>query len=515
MKKLFWALLLTFTAVSFTACDELKKLTDPDNEDQTEDVGDVCDECGQDPCVCEDETCPDCGKNPCECDTPNPDFTPLQPSQQKAKIAEVGQKLIDRIPASEWEAYAQLAEDFATSAYTSEDYDWGSAEEWFAEQYNKIYKEDVKLTVSGNKYTNEWISEIVILMSNHKGLFTLTENGLVISDYKGGTKVVFTLNGKNYEAEIAASGKVTEAKYVWEDYFASNDDYYYDPERDEWVSTDGSTDFVEDIDRVSFTVGVPEQIKITLKENGASLADITMKFTASFSKAGINLTTDSFSVKTTVSINGFEVVSDKTAYDGAKGNASFKTGFRKNGEDLFSTSASAGLKLKVVEDTYEYEGDYYEVYKYSYVTVEKAQDINVSMDILGEIQAKGSCTNALEASESLGYMWEALYEDNTANVSEAKRHLDNFNAKLNINVYYDGNDTKQASIQFDLASHSDYDWVYYDLIPVIVFPDGSKYKIEEFFTENAFGEFVDSFYELCESFDEVFGFSIEVPEDNI
>ena len=69
MKKFFWALMLAFAAVSFVACDE--------KEEPKEDVEEVCDKCGQDPCVCEDEpveeVCEECGKNPCECeDDPAP-----------------------------------------------------------------------------------------------------------------------------------------------------------------------------------------------------------------------------------------------------------------------------------------------------------------------------------------------------------------------------------------------------------------------------------------------------------
>ncbi|MBQ3607413.1 MAG: hypothetical protein II991_03865 [Bacteroidales bacterium] len=499
MKKLLGILTLCLFAFSFTACDKLKKMEDESTES-------VCDKCGEDPCVCEDETCPDCGKNPCECTTPNPEFTPLQPSEQKEKLASVGQKMMDKMPANEWEKYAQLVEDISNSVYASDDYNWGTLEEWFEGEGEDIYNEEEKLTVNGNKYTSSWISDIVILMSNHTGLFTCTENGVTISDYNGGTKAVFTLNGKKYEAEIKSSGKVTEAIYVYEETDSWEDTGYYDPETDDYIYVGEEIERV-DYDKVTVKVGVPEQIDINLTEDGKSLASVTMKFTSSFSKDGINPTTDSFSVKTTASINGFEAVSEKIAYDGATGKASAKVSIKKNGEVLFTTSASADAKIALTTESWE---DSYSSYSYSSVELQKAQNINVSLDILGEIQAKGSCTNAMEAVESLELMWNALYDGNTADENEAKRHLDNFNAKININVYYDGKDTKQAAVAFELSKYEyDYDnWVDYDLIPVIVFSDGSRYKVEEFFTENAFGELADNFYEFCESFAEVFGFEI-------
>ena len=172
MKKLLWALMLVFTAVSFASCDEIGKPVDPEDPDK-----EVCEVCGEDPCVCEDETiCPDCGKNPCECEDPNPGTDPLQPSKQKEKLSSVGQKLIDLVPVEEWEKYSQFAEELANSVYVSEDYDWGTVYDWFEDHAEDAYKEDNgKLIINGNKYSNEWITEVVILMSNHTGLFTLAD----------------------------------------------------------------------------------------------------------------------------------------------------------------------------------------------------------------------------------------------------------------------------------------------------------------------------------------------------
>lgn len=504
MKNLFWALMASLMLI---ACDPIEDKKDNVNED-------ACEVCGEDPCVCEDETCPDCGKNPCECTTPNPEFTPLQPSEQKVKISDVGEELLAEVPAEEWERYSQFVEDLANSCYTSDDYNWGNVEDWFYEEVEGAFSEETKLIINGGKYTNEWVAEIVVLMSDHTGLFTCTEQGVTISDYDG-TKAVFTLNGKTYEAEIKSSGKVAEVKYNLCNSHADKSAWdYYDPEKDEWVYVDDPIEY-ERVHNTYFTVGVPERIDITLTENGASLFSATMEFTPSFKSENLNLTTDALSVKTTVKVNGFEIVADRIAYDGAASEASFKTSVKKDGKSLISVSASAGLKMKVETETYD-DGDW--SYRYEYLVVEKAQTINVSMDILGQIQAKGSCSNALEAFDELEAMWDELsyYDDETGkqknpNLNEANRHLDNFNAKLKVNVYYDGTDTKQAAVKFALAEEEEYsNRVYYELIPIIEFNDGSKYKIEEFFTEDAFSELVDSFYELCESYDEVFGFSMEV-----
>ena len=507
MKKFFWAL---SAAMMLIACDPIEKENDPDKEqtenqegeggNQEENGGNQEGEGGNQEGNGGNQEGD--GGN----DNPTPDGN-LQPSEQKVKISEVGQKLIDKVPSSEWEAYAELANDFANSVYVSDDYDWGKVEDWFYDGMEEAYVEERTLKISSNQYTNEFITEVVILMANHTGLFTCTENGVTISDYDG-TKAVFSLNGKSYEAEIKSSGKVTQAVYPWN----SRDEYesydYFDPAKGEWVYTDSPVDYVG-IETISVTVGIPEKINVSIKEDGDYLAEIDIQFTPSFSKENINLTTDSFSTVFTVSMNGFEVVSEKIAYDGAKGQASYKTALKKNGQTLFSSSASGDVQLKEETENHD-DGDY--KYNYTYVIVSKAKNIQADFDLLGEIQGKGSCTNAVEAFESLNAMWDALYSDygNNPDLNEAERHLDNFNAKFNIGVYYDGGNKEQAKIKFDLSAYAnDYGDSSYDLIPIIEFNDGSKYKIEEFFTEDAFEELIDNFYALCDSFSEVFGFSVE------
>ena len=475
MKKLLWTIALILATFSFAGCDPIEN----NGDDPTE----VCDKCGENPCVCENE-----GTDP------GPDNAPLQPSEQKEKLVAVGKKLMDKMPASEWESYSKLVDDFANSVYASEDYDWGTMEEWFDKEFNEAYKEDESLTIEGDKHTIRWTTDIVLLMANHTGLFTCTEDGIIFSEYEGGTKAVLTLNGKTYEAEIKSSGKVTEAKYVFEseEYGMTLEPGEVDPETGEVVKEAFTRVYV---DKISVTVGVPEQIDINITENGSPLATATMKFTPSFTADGLDITTDSFSVQTTISMNGFEVISEKVAFDGMEGKAASKIEFRKNGENLISTSASADAKLNMTE-----------VNGGEYLVLEKAKNIDMSLDILSEIQVKGTCSNAIEASESLEMMWDALYNDSTADLTEAKRHLDNFNAKFGLDVYYDGTDVKQATVAFDLESYEYDDYVDYDLIPIIVFGDGSKYKVEEFFTENAFGSLIDSFEALCKSFTDLFGF---------
>lgn len=454
----------------------------------------------------EDDTNKETQVTPEKPDDKNEPTAELQPSEQKIKLQEVGQEIMDMCPASEFETLSAIAEDFSESIYASEDYDWGTVSDWFDTELDEAYTSDENISISDGTHSSEWIADVLILMTNHTGLFTFTENGVTISDYNGGTKAIFTLNGKKYEAEIRSEGKVTNAIYVYTDEGSYTNEGYYD-EYGNWVE-ESITNKYKDV--VNITVGVPEKIHAAVTENGTALMAVTAEFTPSFSKEGIDLTTDSFATKITAEINGYEMVIERVAYNGSTGKAEFSKTFKKDGIVIMSTKVSADAVIETITESYEWgsENECYE--EYTFITVNKAQNITASIDILGQIQVYGTCSNAIEASEELEAMWNALY-GYTVNESDAQRHLNNFNAKLDLGVYYDGGNNRQATVEFELAHYvDDCGWEDYDLIPVIVFNDGSRYKLEEYFTESSFGSFIESFEAFCDSFAEVIGYEEEL-----
>ena len=47
-----------------------------------------------------------------------------------------------------------------------------------------------------------------------------------------------------------------------------------------------------------------------------------------------------------------------------------------------------------------------------------------------------------------------------------------------------------------------YDETYYEVEPILLFPDGSKYAFEDYFTERAFGDLLDKLEEIADELDE-------------
>lgn len=508
MKRSFWAFFAAM--ILFVGCDALLPITDDDKDPDKEQTDDPNkedpdkddpnqDDPNQDGPNQDDPNQDDPNQDDPNQDDPNqddPNQDDLQPSAQKAKIAEVGEKLMDMCPASDFEDIPEIMEGFA-EAYFTDEYNWDAVSEWFDNAIDTAYKSEESYSFNGSSYTTEWMSELIILLSNHTGYFTMGQNAVTVSSYDGLAAECY-VNGKKYVAEIKSSGKVTEAIYTFVDNWGYSDSGYYDEEKGCWVDFDELIDIIYN-DTYKFKVGVPEKVTIDLTEDGASKAEIVVTFKPELTASGIDLTTDAFAVQASVKTYGYEMIISNASYNAATGKAEFKQELKKDGASMIKSSASGNVSLSWKEGIDEESSWGWD--DYLYAEVAKADSFEANLDIIGEIQVKGSCSDAFEAAESLDLIWDALY--NSGSETDAERHLNNLNSKIDFNVYYDGGSKKQASVEFDLQCYKYDADEYWSLIPVIVFNDGSKYKIEEFFTENAFGDLIESFEAFCESFAEV------------
>ena len=73
--------------------------------------------------------------------------------------------------------------------------------------------------------------------------------------------------------------------------------------------------------------------------------------------------------------------------------------------------------------------------------------------------------------------------------------MGNINNSIELGVYYDKSVTRQAKIVFDYFVERDdyYGDEWYELEPIIEFPDGSKYAFYEYFDEDSFEGVTNSF----------------------
>lgn len=447
----------------------------------------------------------------------------LQPDEQKLKLEEVALQLMDKCPADDFENFVNLSEDFTKTYLDNGEYDF-SAFETYVEDVNKVSVQEQKwiekFDEAKKEYIKERITNLTIVLSNYTGSFEFKKNGVEkLAGNHDGLKVTFPLGSKTYVAEIVPSSKVSRAtfEYVEKSYWTETRwDYIEKEVHDEygnvWYEYEDVllgnylhyNDFL-----LKFAMDVPENIKIALTENGKSVADINIDITQSYSAAGLNPTVDNFSAKTTVTLNnGYCLEIGNASFDGAASKAGYSMSLKKDGEALIKSSASADFSFDVM--TYKYDhgsGDYISRGEYTWVEVTKGKNISATADILGQIQVKGSCSNAMELVDIMDSFYEAAeLEDKT----KMDRAMNNINSKLDIGVYYDEGSNRQASVEFEYEKDVYYwddqnEYYDYDIIPIIVFEDNSRYTIDDYFTEKAFSSLIDKFETFGEKYSELFG----------
>lgn len=444
-----------------------------------------------------------------ENNNPTPELTP---AQQQAKLQSVGEELIAEFPAEEFENLAKIAEAFEQTY--GDRYDLSELEEWTENAMEIMYSETDQNSSAGNSYNHFSNINMLIFLSNHKGLFTFGANKVRVDNtYDGGTKAVFTVEGKTYEAEITSSGKETKGYFKHEYH---NDESY------------GSENYKEEYkcDHLfQVTVNIPENISIRLTEEGNPLATITAKFNAVLSKDHVQVSTDALAVEITAEVNGYELKFSKAGYDGKSDKAQLMTTISKDGTALVTYLASADLNMKYEEVSWEYVYDNYATDKGSetQIIVDKAENIMVAMDILGQIQVTGKCSNGVKLWEEINNVWDALdgWDDETqtekpADLNAAYKHTEEMNKYIDFGVYYDKGTNKQADLKFEyyyeLVEDEWGSWGRYGFYPIIIFNNGSQNKIEDFFTEKAFGNLIENMMQLGESYGDVFGYFMEKDE---
>ena len=438
----------------------------------------------------------------------------LTPAQQQAKLQSVGQDLLKEFPAEKFQNLADIAEAF-DETYGYDDYDMSALEDWAENSADVVYSHNHQ-----DNWENNGVgfckTNTLLLLSNHTGLFTFGASKVTVAPYDG-TKAVFTVKGKTYEAEITSSGKVTTAYFEYTYHSERNESYDWNGDG----KADESDAYIWDSeDRV--TLGVPENISISFTENGTPLATVNAKFSLNVTSDEFQFSTDAFAVEYTAIINGYELKMSKTGYDGPASKAQSMITLSNGGNTLVTYVMSADLHLstETVTGSYSHNDTYYkadEVWTSKEVVVKKFENFTVAMDILGQIQIAGTCKDVNKLNEEIEKVRNALdiYNHETGESQErdevaAAHHTEEANKLIDFGVYYDKGNNKQADIKYEYYYKEEYGegWSSYScgVSPIIIFNDGSQNKVEDFFTEKAFSKLIDSVEEFVESYETVFGY---------
>lgn len=195
---------------------------------------------------------------------------------------------------------------------------------------------------------------------------------------------------------------------------------------------------------------------------------------------------DAVSTNATVKINNYVWVIDRAAHNSKEGSAYVKGSMSKAGKTLVSFEASAA-DTKLDEDGELLQGG----------------AAKVSVNILDEVQIKGTCSNVKTFADYLDKADQ--FEENE---SQFKSYVNQANSLLNLGIYFNGGSMRQAKVQLECFEDGYAYEKYWTYEPVLVFDDNSTYStFTAFFNETSFREVINSFEDLVRSYEKLIEFA--------
>lgn len=385
-------------------------------------------------------------------DTPKPNPQELMTSlAQKQKLEAVGVDLVEHFKAADFQNVYDLAmyieNEYVDKCETNAINTW--ADNCLESITESLYPDE-------DYYYNYNYFKRIYAASNFTGHFE-PKNGRWT--YSAADDLQFSLKDeedKTCVLKLTTSGK-TQRIYVGDD---EDWDYWYD-----------------EIDIYEEYLDVPETVTLTLNQGGTTIAKVTINTDLTMLSApDFDLNNDKYDVTATMTVNGYDWTVERAYFDGNE-KASLNAKFKKDGKTLLSASGSL-------------DGD---------VSSEEANNLNLSFDVLGEVQIKGACNDVMKLAEIL-----EKADDNDENEGNFKSYTSQANELIDLGVYY-GASTKQAYIKLEPFEEDDWGYKYWVSEPVIYFADGTSYStFEAFFDEGSFSDFIDAVNDLANDYENTY-----------
>lgn len=391
----------------------------------------------------------------------------LTPTEHQAKIEQIAIDIVDQFNPKD-------VEELAYALMTLVEY---IPEEYFPEQEGEL-EED---------YYDEYVRSIRNLDLNELINLTSRASEKLIIDINdpemgfGGFCFEFNENREMIESEI---DDLQAIMIKWDDAAITLS----------WGDSKGEYTFENTAEDILYTVKLPAYIKLA----------ITIGDVEHFSVVVEPNVTDNYTYApaTTIKlIGGYEIYSKMSANN--KG-ISYEASFKKNGKKLVGGAATVAVNNATDPDNWYYE--YYDEWNKETVSdVDPAEYIydNVKngaaqLDILTlSIIASGDFRKYIDESNKLEY------SDEDEGQSYCEKDAELYNKYIDIVAIYNDTKEKIADIEMQAILYEEYDedwdetWSYYTTVPVLVFPDGSRFALEEFFTSESFSNLFEKLQELA------------------
>lgn len=388
----------------------------------------------------------------------------LEPDAQKVKLEQVATKMIDLFPADEYEDVMEFCAEAIGSGSINfdESYDWSELEDVWEDIGEDFFaQEDISDTET--RYF------LYLFFSNFTGTVEFGEDKVT---YRKGSdiKVIFnTEDGTRWEAEITPKKLKKVFLGEWMDEYY---DFDYDTYEEVWYT-----------EYYNVTVEVPSSLSASVKRDGKTFAEVSFSLDHNIGNDGVDIEKVNISFRCEVVIDDLKFTVGKLMYNAKKGDFEYSSSLYKGDIFIFSETVAANASINLDEDGYfeDWDGN-----KASFRT-----------NILGEIQFEGQCRNIEELAE--------LAETEINSEKTLERVVNNINNLIDINLYYDGTSTIQASVEMEpMVEMDSYYGDLYWMEPIIVFNDGSRYLFYEYFEEEDFDYLIQKFERLLENYENMY-----------
>lgn len=413
----------------------------------------------------------------------------MSPARQKEYLDVVAKDFMKETKASDFEEIADLY-NYVSATYT-DDYDWDAVDEWGSEIFESL-KEDLGSTDKEQEkynwgeynyfYTNY---RAVLMASNFTGHFTAANNKWTLTKANDLQFIFKDQHGKECVLKLETSGNVKKV------YIGNIDDwvdYDYEDNGNQYVSN-------EYYDRTQLTIGVPENIVVTLTQGGNQVAKTTLKVNLeNLPNEKFDISKNELTVSTLVELNnGYKFNFSQIAYNvSSKSSASFE--ISKNGKSLALVAFSSDLSDIPSCNIDAFVNEDYDEDDFNNANM---KNVYVKIDILGKVQIQGTLSDVRKYAD---YLDSA--DANNDSEKQFKSYINQANSLLDLNLFYDGKSLKQATVKLEpFISESWGGTIYWEVEPVLYFYDGSSYStFEAFFNDKDFKSVIDTFKNLANRF---------------
>ena len=441
-----------------------------------------------------------CGGDDDSVDSPivNPDpIKPEEPSkneamtplEQKEYLDLIARGFMDKTPASDFNEISKLY-NHISNTYT-DNYDWDVVGDWGSEIFESL-KESLGTTDKEQEkdswgeynyiYTNY---KALVMASNFKGQFKAIGNKWELSKADDLQFIFSDQHGKECVLKLVTSGNV---KKVFIGNIDEWVDYNYDYSNDYYISNDY-------YDRTQLTVGVPENIVVTLTQGGSQVVKVTVKLNiGDLSNDKFDLSKNQLTASTLVELNnGYKFNVSQVAYNG-NNKTSVSFDMSKNGESLASVAFSSDISgipscnIDAMVSGNIDEEDF---------NNSNMKNVYVKLDIMGKLQIQGTLSDVRKFTD---YINEA--DDNDDDEKTFKSYVNQANSLANFNLFYDGKSTKQATVTLEAFEEESWNGMkYWYMEPMLNFYDGSSYStFDAFFNDKDFKSVIDAFEKLADNY---------------